>query len=94
MSFPEPPHLRRARQRNPNKLELDPMTAIIQILTSSRGWLVRQALKATALVTAPLAVWLEANGHGEHTAAISAGITALVTAGIEMLLSYLARKNP
>ena len=85
--------LERQRKRNPNKIEIEPMQAITTILTTSRGWIIRQALKATALITAPLAVWLESQGQGEHTAAITAGVTAAVAALVEIGLSFLARKN-
>ena len=83
--------IERQRKKNPNKIE--PMKALPSILTTSRGWIIRQALKATALITAPLAVWLESQGQGEHTAAITAGITAAVAALVEIGLSFLARKN-
>ena len=85
--------IERQRKKNPNKIELDTMQAITTILTTSRGWIIRQSLKATALITAPLAVWLESQGQGEHTSAITAGITAAVAALIEIGLSFLARKN-
>jgi hypothetical protein len=85
--------IERQRKKNPNKIEANPMQAITAILTTSKGWIVRQVLKATALVTAPLAVWLESQGQGEHTAAITAGITAAVAALVEIGLSFLARKN-
>jgi hypothetical protein len=64
------------------------------LLITSRGWIIRQALKATALVTGPLAIWLESQGQGEHAGAIVAGLTALVAAAVEIGLSFLARKNP
>lgn len=95
MSFPEPPHLRRRRQQNPNAIKLDqiPMNTLLTILTTSRGWIVRQALKLTTYITAPVAIWLEAQGQSEHVAAITAGIVAAVSALVEIGLSYLARKN-
>jgi len=85
--------IERQRKKNPNKIEANPMQAITTILTTSKGWIIRQVIKATALVTAPLAVWLESQGQGEHTAAITAGITAAVAALVEIGLSFLARKN-
>lgn len=91
--------LEKRRERNPRKLILNPdtltMKALITLLTTSRGWLVRQALKAVSYITAPLAVWLAAQGvEASHSDAILAGITAAAAAGTELLLSYLARKNP
>jgi len=87
--------LERRRKRNPNKIDPDQLTmnALVTLLTTSRGWLLRQAVKATALVSAPLAVWLEANGQGDHVGAITAGIVAVVSALIEVGLSFLSRKN-
>jgi hypothetical protein len=94
MSFPKFPGRRMNRTDKPNiKLEDIPMNSLITILTTSRGWIIRQALKGITVVTAPLAVWLSEHGAGEHTGAIIAGITAVVSAAIEIGLSYLARKN-
>jgi hypothetical protein len=87
--------LDRIRQRNPRKIHPpSPMPAILSILTTSRGWLIRQTLKTLSYITAPLAAWLAAQGvEAAQTEAIIAGITAAALAGIEMLLSFLARKN-
>jgi len=67
---------------------------LFTILTTSKGWIIRQAIKATAYITTPLTVWLEANGHGDQTAAIVSGIIAGVSVIAEVIFSYLARKNP
>lgn len=93
MSFPTFPGKRRKHDKPNIKLEDIPMTSLIAILTTSKGWIVRQAIKATAYVTTPLAVWLEAQGQGEHVGTIVAGIVAVVSALAEIGLSYLARKN-
>lgn len=70
------------------------MNSLIVLLTTSKGWILRQAIKATAYVTTPLTVWLASQGvSDDNTAAIVSGVTAIVAAGIELGLSYLARKN-
>lgn len=69
------------------------MNTLVTLLTTSRGWIVRQAIKATAYVTAPLTVWLETNGHGDSTAAITSGVVAAVSVLVEVGLSFAARKN-
>jgi len=83
------------RTDKPNiKLEDIPMNSLITILTTSRGWIIRQLIKATAYVTTPLTVWLSAHGvDGNHTTAIVSGIVAAVAVIGELGLSYLARKN-
>jgi butyrate kinase len=88
--------LDRQRRKNPNQIEPDTiaMNALTTLLTTSRGWLVRQIVKGTAYITGPLAIWLEAQGQGEHAGAIVAGIVAVVSALAEIGLSYVARKNP
>lgn len=67
---------------------------LLTVLTTSRGWIVRQAVKGTALVTGPLTVWLAQQGQGDKAATIAAGITAVVAALVEIGLSFFARKNP
>jgi hypothetical protein len=97
MSFPEPQHLRRQRQKNPNHIKLDeiPMNSLVAILTTSKGWIIRQAIKATAYITTPLTAWLAANGaDGDQTQAIVSGVVAGVAVLVELGLSFMARKNP
>ena len=67
---------------------------MIELLTTSKGWIIRQAIKWLAYVTTPLTVWLETNGaNPESSAALISGITAGVSIAIELGLSYVARKN-
>ena len=95
MSFPDPIFRRRKRNQTPNlKLEHLTMNSLITLLTTSKGWLIRQAIKATAYITTPLTVWLESNGQGDHAAALTTGIVAAVSVIVELGLSYAARKNP
>ena len=83
------------RTDKPNiKLEDIPMNSLITILTTSRGWVIRQAIKATAYITTPLTAWLAANGaDGNETQAIVSGIVAAVSVLVELGLSFAARKN-
>jgi Na+/glutamate symporter len=87
--------LERQRKRNPNKIHPDEiaMNTLMTFLTTSKGWIVRQGLKLTTYVTAPLAVWLETQGHGDQAATVTAAVAALATAAMEIGLSYAARKN-
>ena len=96
MSFPKFPGRRMNRTDKPNiKLEDIPMNSLITILTTSRGWIIRQAIKATAYITTPLTAWLSANGaDGHETQAIVSGIVAAVSVLVELGLSFAARKNP
>jgi hypothetical protein len=95
MSFPDPIFRKKKRQEKPN-LHADTImkSTILTVLTTSKGWIIRQALKAIAGVTAPLTVFLADHGASDYTAAIVTGITAVTAAAIEITLSYLARKNP
>jgi hypothetical protein len=95
MSFPKFPGRKMNRTDKPNiKLEDIPMNSLITILTTSRGWVIRQAIKATAYITTPLTAWLAANGaDGNETQAIVSGIVAAVSVLVELGLSFAARKN-
>lgn len=71
------------------------MKSLIVMLTTSKGWIVRQAVKATAYVTTPLTVWLSAQGaDADHTSAVVTGIIAAASIAVELGLSFIARKNP
>lgn len=95
MSFPDPIFRKKKRQEKPNlHADIIMQNTIITVLTTSKGWIIRQAIKALAGVTAPLSVYLAEHGAADHTAAIVAGITAVTAAAIEVTLSYLSRKNP
>ncbi len=69
------------------------MKLLLAILTTSRGWLIRQVLKGASYVLIPFYTWLELNGHASEVTTIAVGITSLITALCEIGLSYLARKN-
>jgi hypothetical protein len=93
MSFPKFPGQRRKHDKPNIKLEDIPRASLITILTTSKGWIIRQAIKLTGYITVPLTVWLEANGQGDSAGAITAGIIAAVSVLVEVGLSFLARKN-
>jgi hypothetical protein len=104
MSFPNPPHVERRRAKNPNKLDPDKLTmnAIFTLLITSKGWLLRQALKWAGGALASFAAYAYSKAEtlgvdpsqlqallDPLAAAISAGVVLL----IEMGLSFIARKN-
>jgi len=104
MSFPNPPHVERRRAKNPEKIHPDKLTmnAITTLLTTSKGWLIRQALKwvGGALASLSAYTYSKAEALGVDPSQVQSVIdplTAALTAGaallIEMGLSFLARKN-
>lgn len=104
MSFPEPPHLSRQRIKNPKTIRLEDITmnTLISILTTSRGWIIRQALKYTGVGAASLSAWLASRAEAlnipteqisSFVSPLQAAIVAGVTIGLELLFSFLARKN-
>lgn len=65
---------------------------IAGIISTRKGWLVRQGLKGITVASASLATWLSAHGaSADHAAAIAAGAAAALTWGAEFGLSKLAR---
>lgn len=68
-------------------------STIFTIISTNRGWIVRQALKYVAMGAAALTTWLVANGYdATSAAALAAGLTAGIAGGLELLLSKLASK--
>jgi hypothetical protein len=70
------------------------MSAILTILTSSKGWLIRQAAKGAGIA----GVWLAAKASEAGAVSVNAenagaAILLIAVGGIEILLSFLARKN-
>jgi hypothetical protein len=94
MSFPTFPGHR--KKHNKPNLHADTImkNTVLTVLTTSKGWIIRQAIKAVAGVSAPLTVFLAEHGAGDYTSAIIAGVIAAAAASIEIALSFLARKNP
>lgn len=63
------------------------------IISTNKGWLIRQALKYVAVGAAALTSWLTARGYDAGDAAtLAAGLTAGVSGGLELLLSKFASK--
>lgn len=66
---------------------------IAGIISTRKGWLVRQGLKGITVASASLSTWLLAKGADAETAsAIVAGATSVAAWGIETGLSKLASK--
>lgn len=66
---------------------------VLTIVTTNGGWLTRLALKYTTIGLASVSSFLLANNvSGDHTNAIVAGLGAAAAAGIEQVLSFIARK--
>lgn len=70
------------------------MKALLESLTATNGgWLLRQALKLIAVASASLTTYLAGLGVPDHTtAAIVAGVAAVLSWGAELGLSKLASK--
>ncbi len=66
---------------------------LFTVISTNRGWLVRQALKYIAMGATALATWLIAHGYDASSAeALTAGLVAGAAGGLELLLSKLASK--
>lgn len=70
------------------------MNSLLESLTATNGgWLLRQALKLIAVASASLATYLTGLGVPDNTtAAIVAGVAAVLSWGAELGLSKLASK--
>lgn len=63
------------------------------LISTNKGWLVRQILKYVSTGAAALTAWLVAKGYDpDSAAALAAGLTAGVSGGLELLLSKYASK--
>jgi len=70
------------------------MNSIITIITSSKGWIVRQIAKGAGLAGVWLAAKASAAGAVSVTAENSTAAITLIGVGLlEVVLSFLARKN-
>ena len=104
MSFPIFPGRKMNRTQKPNiKLENIPMKSIVTLLTTSKGWIVRQALKysgaglaafGSAVTAKAAALNLPIDQVQAVLTPFQSFVSAAVVLGVEFLLSYLARKNP
>lgn len=75
---------------------------IITALTTSKGWIIRQALKVTGGAFASFAIATHAKAEAlgvspelvnSTLTPLDAALSALVVLGVEVGLSFLARKN-
>jgi hypothetical protein len=68
-------------------------TILLSLISTNKGWIVRQALKYVAVGSTALTTWLVAKGYSPDSAmALAAGLTAGISGGLELLLSKLASK--
>lgn len=70
------------------------MNHLLLILTTSKGWLLRQAAKLAGVAGVWLAAKAQAVGAESVTTESATAAVALITVGaVEVALSFLARKN-
>lgn len=65
---------------------------IINIVSTQRGWLIRQALKYTSLGVASFTAWLAGQGVIADETALLGAATSLVTGILELGLSSMASR--
>ena len=64
---------------------------ILNIISTQRGWIVRQAIKYATLAGASVTTWLLSQGVNiSDSAAITAAAVTLATGAVEMALSKAA----
>lgn len=85
--------LNRTRERN-QPIELQPMKMIELLVTTNKGWLIRQLLKWTAAAGTTITTWLLAKGVAiDNPEAVTAAISTLAVGVAEMGLSKMASKH-
>ena len=66
---------------------------ITTIVSTNKGWLIRQALKYAAMGGAALSAWMISKGADtSSTEVLIAGLTTAVTGGLEIAFSKIASK--
>jgi hypothetical protein len=66
---------------------------LFSVISTNKGWMVRQALKYVAMGATALTTWLVAQGYDAANAeTLTVGLVAGVSGGLELLLSKLASK--
>lgn len=66
---------------------------ITSIVSTNKGWLVRQILKYAAMGGAALSTWLVSKGaDASSTELITSGLITVVSGGLELVFSKLASK--
>ena len=83
------------RTRKKNKpIDATPMKMIELLVTTNKGWLIRQLLKWVAAAGTTVTTWLLAKGVAiDNPEAITAALTTLTVGVAEMGLSKLASKH-
>lgn len=66
---------------------------ITSIISTNKGWLVRQALKYVTMGGVAFTTWLTAHGvESSSTELIVTGLTTAISGGLELVFSKLASK--
>ena len=66
---------------------------ITSIVSTNKGWIVRQILKYAAMGGAALSAWLVSKGADASNAElITSGLVTIVSGGLELIFSKLASK--
>ena len=66
---------------------------VFSIISTNKGWLVRQTLKYVTVGATALTTWLISQGYEATNAeTLTVGLVAGVSGGLELLLSKLASK--
>jgi hypothetical protein len=75
------------------RLNNDMKDIITSIVSTNKGWLVRQALKYATIGGAALSTWLISKGAEASSAElIASGLITAASGGLELVLSKLASK--
>lgn len=81
------------RQRATNQPINAPMKIIETLISTQKGWLIRQALKGAAALGTVATTWLVSHGVAiDNPQAVTAALATLATGLAEMALSKLASK--
>lgn len=73
-------------------LKLDMNNILFTLISTQRGWLIRQALKIATTGGAAATTWLVSHGIAVEGAALTAGLSTVVVAAAEFALSKMASK--
>ena len=82
------------RVRATNKpIDATPMKLIELLVTTNKGWIIRQLMKGAAALGTASTTWLVAHGVSlDNPQAITAGLTTLAVGAAELALSKVASK--
>lgn len=83
----------RTRAKN-EPLDLNLVEMLVRFLLGNRDWIGRQVLKITTPMLVGIAVWMESKGiSAEGITAFTVFMSSLVVWAVELVLSWIARKN-